>query len=120
MTNVPVSQVSNSIIWGNHSSTQYPDISHAVIGGKLSNPTTSLYLRGMSSQLVLCLGGLVCHVRSNYDGCIPPGTGKPAKQVINDDVWYKDTFIPCVQVGFGLLRYRLISSAASPNYLAYR
>lgn len=29
--NVPVGTVSNVIIWGNHSSTQYPDASHAVI-----------------------------------------------------------------------------------------
>jgi len=30
-TNVPVSSVKNAIIWGNHSSTQYPDVNHAVI-----------------------------------------------------------------------------------------
>ncbi|KAH7388559.1 hypothetical protein KP509_16G081700 [Ceratopteris richardii] len=28
---VPVSKVKNVIIWGNHSSTQYPDVSHAVV-----------------------------------------------------------------------------------------
>ncbi len=28
---VPVSQVKNVIIWGNHSATQYPDVRHAVI-----------------------------------------------------------------------------------------
>ncbi|KAJ7559749.1 hypothetical protein O6H91_04G099600 [Diphasiastrum complanatum] len=28
---VPVSHVKNVIIWGNHSSTQYPDVNHAVI-----------------------------------------------------------------------------------------
>ncbi len=26
-------QIANSIIWGNHSSTQYPDINHATING---------------------------------------------------------------------------------------
>jgi malate dehydrogenase len=31
---VHVSDVKRVIIWGNHSATQYPDISHAVIGGK--------------------------------------------------------------------------------------
>lgn len=31
---VQVSEVENVIIWGNHSSTQYPDISHAKVGGK--------------------------------------------------------------------------------------
>ncbi|XP_051128978.1 malate dehydrogenase-like [Andrographis paniculata] len=29
--NVPVSSVKNVIIWGNHSSTQYPDVSHATV-----------------------------------------------------------------------------------------
>ena len=29
--NVPVQDVKNTIIWGNHSSTQYPDVNHAVV-----------------------------------------------------------------------------------------
>lgn len=32
-TGTPVRDVSNVIIWGNHSAKQYPDISHAVVGG---------------------------------------------------------------------------------------
>lgn len=32
--NVRVKEVDRVIIWGNHSSTQYPDLSHARIGGK--------------------------------------------------------------------------------------
>ena len=31
---VPVSDVKNCIIWGNHSSTQYPDVNHGVVNGK--------------------------------------------------------------------------------------
>jgi malate dehydrogenase len=31
---VPVSDVANVIIWGNHSAKQYPDIAHALVGGK--------------------------------------------------------------------------------------
>jgi malate dehydrogenase len=31
---VPVSQVTNLVIWGNHSDTQYPDFKNAKIGGK--------------------------------------------------------------------------------------
>jgi len=31
---VDVEKVSNVIIWGNHSSTQYPDVNHATIDGK--------------------------------------------------------------------------------------
>lgn len=30
---VQVSDVKNVIIWGNHSSTQYPDVNHAVVTG---------------------------------------------------------------------------------------
>ncbi len=33
-TGMPVSEIKRMIIWGNHSATQYPDISHATIGGK--------------------------------------------------------------------------------------
>ena len=31
---VPVTDVANVIIWGNHSAKQYPDIAHALVGGK--------------------------------------------------------------------------------------
>jgi malate dehydrogenase len=31
---VPTSEVSRLAIWGNHSSTMYPDITHAVVGGR--------------------------------------------------------------------------------------
>ena len=30
---VHVGKVKNTIIWGNHSSTQYPDVNHATIDG---------------------------------------------------------------------------------------
>jgi malate dehydrogenase len=30
----PTSEISKMIVWGNHSSTQYPDLSHAEIGGR--------------------------------------------------------------------------------------
>jgi malate dehydrogenase len=33
-TSVPVAAIRRMIIWGNHSATQYPDISHAVVDGK--------------------------------------------------------------------------------------
>jgi len=33
-TGQPVDQIKRMIIWGNHSATQYPDISHATIDGK--------------------------------------------------------------------------------------
>ena len=52
---VDVTEVSNLAIWGNHSSTMYPDYFNTRIGGK------------------------------------------PAPQVIGDDAWFKDSFIPTVQ-----------------------
>jgi malate dehydrogenase len=33
-TGTPVTGVKNAIIWGNHSSTQYPDVNHATVAGK--------------------------------------------------------------------------------------
>jgi malate dehydrogenase len=33
--NVPVGDVKNAIIWGNHSSTQFPDASHATVKTEL-------------------------------------------------------------------------------------
>jgi len=69
---VSVDQVSNSLIWGNHSSTQYPDIAHAVIAGK------------------------------------------SAKEVIPDNAWYQNTFIPLIQKrGAAIIAARKLSSALS-------
>ncbi len=69
---VHCSQVTNMTIWGNHSSTQYPDFYNAKIGGK------------------------------------------PATEVITDEAWLKDTFIPTVQQrGAAIIKARGLSSAAS-------
>lgn len=69
---VDVKEVDRVIIWGNHSSTQYPDLSHARIGGKW------------------------------------------AKDIIKDDKWITDDFIPRVQKrGEEIINVRGSSSAAS-------
>jgi malate dehydrogenase len=69
---VDISAVTNLAIWGNHSSTMYPDFTNARIGGR------------------------------------------PATEVINDDAWFKDTFIPTVQKrGAAIIEARGASSAAS-------
>src|SRR5262245_5042400 len=52
---VPITSVTNMTIWGNHSSTQYPDFYNAKIDGRT------------------------------------------ADQVISDEAWLKETFIPAVQ-----------------------
>ncbi len=69
---VDVTAVTNMAIWGNHSSTQYPDFYNARIDGK------------------------------------------KADQVIGDETWLKETFIPTVQQrGAAIIKARGSSSAAS-------
>ena len=69
---VHVNEVTNMTIWGNHSSTQYPDFYNAKIGGK------------------------------------------PATEVISDEAWLKNDFIPIVQKrGAAIIEARGLSSAAS-------
>ncbi|MBV8275314.1 MAG: malate dehydrogenase [Verrucomicrobia bacterium] len=72
------SRVTNVTIWGNHSSTQYPDFYNAKI------------------------------------------EGKPATEVIKDEAWFKDTFIPTVQQrGAAIIKARGASSAASAANAAF-
>jgi malate dehydrogenase len=69
---VPVTEVTNVTIWGNHSATQYPDFYNAKIDGKAAN------------------------------------------EVIGDENWLKQTFIPAVQQrGAAIIKARGLSSAAS-------
>ena len=69
---VHVNEGTNMTIWGNHSSTQYPDFYNAKIGGK------------------------------------------PATEVISDEAWLKNDFIPIVQKrGAAIIEARGLSSAAS-------
>ncbi len=69
---VDIESVTEMTIWGNHSSTQYPDFYHAKINGQ------------------------------------------SAAEVIQDDVWLKDTFVPTVQQrGAAVIKARGASSAAS-------
>ncbi|MCH6255128.1 malate dehydrogenase [Puniceicoccaceae bacterium K14] len=69
---VDTTDVKNLAIWGNHSSTMYPNY---------------------------------------FDTTI---SGKPATEVITDEAWYKDTFIPTVQQrGAAIIKARGSSSAAS-------
>ena len=67
-----ITAVSNLAIWGNHSSTMYPDFYNAKIGGR------------------------------------------PAPEVIGNEAWFKDTFLPTVQQrGAAIIKARGLSSAAS-------
>lgn len=69
---VPISAVKNAIIWGNHSSTQFPDAAHATI------------------------------------------SGRAAPEVIGDDKWLVETFLPTVQKrGAAVIAARKLSSAMS-------
>ncbi len=67
-----ITAVSHLAIWGNHSSTMYPDFYNAKIGGR------------------------------------------PAPEVIGNEAWFKDTFLPTVQQrGAAIIKARGLSSAAS-------
>ena len=70
--NVDIEEISQMVIWGNHSATQFPDFYHAKIDGR------------------------------------------PALQVIPDEAWFKDVFVPTVQQrGAAVIKARGASSAAS-------
>jgi malate dehydrogenase len=67
-----VGEVTNMTIWGNHSTTQYPDITHAKV------------------------------------------SGRPAPEVVDDQDWVENDFIPTVQKrGAAIIEARGASSAAS-------
>ena len=69
---VDITAITNLAIWGNHSSTMYPDFANTKINGK------------------------------------------PATEVITDEVWFKDTYIPVIQQrGAAIIKARGLSSAAS-------
>jgi malate dehydrogenase len=71
-TGAPVSDIRRLTVWGNHSATQYPDISHAEVAGK------------------------------------------PAPEVVNDQAWLENDFIPTVaKRGAAIIEARGASSAAS-------
>jgi malate dehydrogenase len=67
-----VTELQKLTIWGNHSATQYPDLSHALVAGK------------------------------------------PAREVLDDDAWIENFFIPTVaKRGAAIIEARGASSAAS-------
>jgi malate dehydrogenase len=71
-TSVPVREITNMTIWGNHSATQYPDIFNAKV------------------------------------------RGRKAAEVVDDQEWVEDEFIPTVQKrGAAIIDARGASSAAS-------
>ncbi|RYJ06771.1 MAG: malate dehydrogenase [Actinomycetales bacterium] len=71
-TGAAVADISKMTIWGNHSATQYPDLTHALVNGK------------------------------------------PALEVVDDQAWVRDTFIPTVaKRGAAIIEARGASSAAS-------
>jgi malate dehydrogenase len=71
-TGAKVAEVKKVSVWGNHSATQYPDVTQTTVGGR------------------------------------------PAKEVIADQPWIEETFIPTVQKrGAAIIEARGASSAAS-------
>jgi len=71
-TGKPVAAIEKLVVWGNHSTTMYPDYRFATIDGK------------------------------------------PVKQLINDEAWNRDVFLPTVaKRGAAIIEARGLSSAAS-------
>jgi len=71
-TGKPVASIEKLVVWGNHSTTMYPDYRFATIDGK------------------------------------------PVKQLINDEAWNRDVFLPTVaKRGAAIIEARGLSSAAS-------
>lgn len=64
-SNVPVTDVNNVIIWGNHSATQYPDVNHATVQGKpvRSVVNDDIYLNGDFISKVQKRGAEIINVR---------------------------------------------------------
>lgn len=63
--NLPVTQVKNVIIWGNHSSTQYPDVSHGSAAGKVIREAIQddTYLNGEFIKTVQVRGAAIIEAR---------------------------------------------------------
>jgi len=84
--NVDVKSIRNVIIWGNHSSTQFPDVRYAYVDANHTSSDAKLRDK------------IHINVRSQ----------------INDDAWIKSTFVPAVQQrGAKIISLRKLSSAAS-------
>jgi malate/lactate dehydrogenase len=64
---VKLSEVKNVIIWGNHSSTQYPDVTHGTISGKPINTvvTDTKYLQEEFITTVQKRGAAIIEARKN-------------------------------------------------------
>lgn len=60
----PVTDVEGVIIWGNHSATQYPDLSHATVGGRPAmNAVDPDWARGAYIERVARRGAEIIEVR---------------------------------------------------------
>ena len=64
---MPVSEVKNVIIWGNHSSTQYPDVHHGTVQGTPIRKAidNDSYLDGDFIQVVQQRGAAIIKVLSS-------------------------------------------------------
>ena len=62
---IALAKVKNTIIWGNHSTTQYPDVSHALIDGKpaMEIVNDEKYLRGEYVKIIQKRGAAIIEAR---------------------------------------------------------
>lgn len=64
-TGIPVGEIKKVAVWGNHSDTQYPDISHATIGGRpaLEVVNDTAWVEGEFIPTVAKRGGAIIEAR---------------------------------------------------------
>lgn len=95
---VEVSEVSNMVIWGNHSATQYPDFSHARISGK---PATDLikdehWLQNDFIKTVQQRGAAVIEARGSSSAASAAFGAIHSVQALVNDTPEGDYFSMCV------------------------
>jgi len=103
---VDVVKVKNVIIWGNHSSTQFPDAAHAVVDGKPAPEVIIVTFVVVHFKIENLIDNFVSNAWSFYLNWF--------FQVLQDDSWLQDVFVPTVQKrGAAVLNARKASSAMS-------
>ena len=102
------SQVEGMIIWGNHSSTQYPDVHHCTITGAAASAGQAAVPSTNQTTTASTSAGQVTTASASA------GQTATAATELVDNAWLREEFIPTVQQrGAAIIKARGLSSAAS-------
>lgn len=98
--NVPVTEVKNMIIWGNHSSTQYPDFYNASISGKkVTDLINEQWLINDFIPLIQQRGAAVIKARGASSAASAANAAINGVQALVHDTSRDDSFSMCVCSG---------------------